>query len=70
MFKIEREKGGIPGLGLLGSCSLPGDFSLLKQNIMWCVKIGKGLVAKDFKTKPEALAWCKFYCPKGRVYPQ
>ena len=37
---------------------------------MYCVKIGKGLVAKDFKTKPEALAWCKFYCPKGKVYKQ
>ena len=31
---MEREKGGIPGLGLLGSCSLPGGFSLLKQNII------------------------------------
>jgi hypothetical protein len=37
---------------------------------MYCVKIGKGLVAKDFKTKPEALAWIKYHCPKGKVHKQ
>lgn len=29
---------------------------------MWCVVTQNGgLVAKDFRTKPEALAWIKFY---------
>jgi hypothetical protein len=37
---------------------------------MYCIKIGTGLVAKDFKSYPEALAWKKYHCPKGRVVKQ
>jgi hypothetical protein len=37
---------------------------------MYCIKINNQLVAKDFKSHPEALAWKKHHCPKGQVVKQ
>lgn len=40
--------------------------SPLKFTTMWSVYTKNGgLVAKDFRTKPEALAWIKFYGTPG-----
>ena len=37
---------------------------------MFAVVNNKGLVAKDFRTRPEALAWCKQFDIPMRVISQ
>lgn len=37
---------------------------------MYCVKIDNKLVAKDFKSYPEAQVWKNYHCPKGKVTKQ
>ena len=37
---------------------------------MYAVVNSKGLVAKDFRTRPEALAWCKQFDTPLKVIDQ
>lgn len=54
----------------LGRNSPSGESVLTTNTNMFAVVNNTGLVAKDFRTRPEALAWCKQFDTPMKVINQ